>query len=145
MEQQESNLFEVKITETGKRYINRYAALSYTILVFVIFHTAILSIWNGWQIVQQFKMEVSPLYPEASFYNKVYPYISLLLNFLVLIANVYFLRFPRQLKKSIELNDTESANAAFRILFQGAILFLVSIIITVADILYGFLLAVRTT
>ncbi len=144
MEQRDSALFEVKITDVGRKYINRYAALSYTILTLVILNTIISSAWNGWQIVQQFKLEESPLYSPTFSYNNVYPYISIFINFLVLLANIYFLRFPRRLKRSIELNDTERANNAFKILFQGAVLFLITLVITVADILLGFFIAIRT-
>ncbi|HEX7844286.1 MAG TPA: hypothetical protein VF476_00720, partial [Chitinophagaceae bacterium] len=44
--QEESGLFQVRFTEEGKKYIKKFAGISYSILVFIFFEAGIVIYLN---------------------------------------------------------------------------------------------------
>ena len=73
----------------------------------------------------------------SSSYFQVYPYVTTLYNLGVLIANIYSLRFPRRLHKSIILNDEFGANQAFRLSLKAAYWFLIVLVLNGSLLVWG--------
>ncbi len=70
MMEEESGLFQVSFNEQGKKFIRKFAAISYTILVLVIFQSAISVYWSIIMLVNDNGFT-------TAFYDKVYPYMSI--------------------------------------------------------------------
>jgi hypothetical protein len=128
--QEESGLFQVRINDQGKKFIRKFAAISYTMLVMVVFQ-ACVSIYWGVRMLTHTAVSLatySRLHP--TLYDKVYPYISILFSILGLVANVYYLRFPGVLLHSMEIGDEYGANKAFGMLYKGVLVFLFYLLIS---------------
>ena len=136
MAQEESGLFEIRLTEDGKKFIRKLVTISYGIQVLVIFQSAVSIYWSIRIFIMQNDYE--RLY--NTMYDKIFPYLAIVLAVLNLIYNMYFVRFPRQLQWSIEANDELGANRAFRILFRGALIFLSWLLINSASIIWSLML-----
>ena len=136
MTQEESGLFEIRLTEDGKKFIRKLVAISYGIQVLVIFQSAVSFYWS----IRIFTMQndYERFYNTA--YDKIFPYLSIVLAVLNLMYNMYFVRFPRQLQRSIEAKDEFGANQAFKILFRGALVFLSWLLINSASIIWSVML-----
>lgn len=126
MMNEETGLFEVKFTEQGKKFIRKFVAISYTIFVLVLFSTTVSIIWSITTLTHRIPMEAND---SVSIYDAIYPYTSILFSLIALTSNFYYVRFPRVLLRCIELNDEFGANRAFGLLFRGAMIFLVWLIL----------------
>jgi len=130
---EESGLFQVRFTEEGKKFIRKFAAISYFILFLVFVENCVTIYWN-------LNSLTTSTY-DAAVLNKTYfrvmPYILILSSLLSLAGNIYYVRFPRVLLKCIEANDKYGANRAFRTLFRGAAIFLIWLLIATGMIAWG--------
>lgn len=126
-----TELFAIRINEDGKRWIGRFAKISYTMMVLVCFE-AVVSIYFG----------LNSLFLNSGTYTglyaTLYSYSALLFGVISLVSNIYYLRFPRQLLRSIKVGDEYGANRAFRTLLRGAWIFMLYLILDVALILLSF-------
>jgi hypothetical protein len=124
MTQEESDLFQVRLNEQGKNFIRKFAAISYTMMVLVFFGSVVTIYWDIKILVMRTSLTTG--YPgyTRKFYDMAYPYISMIFSLLALISNFYYLRFPRALLRSIKINDEFGANQSFKLLFKGALIFL---------------------
>ena len=138
--QNESGLFEIRITEHGKKFIRRFVAISYTILVLIFFESAISIYWGIRLLVT--RPPATEDYSEftQTTYDVVYPYISILSSLVAIVSNFYYIRFPRVLLRNIELNDEVGANRAFSLLFRGALIFLIWLILNTASIIWSLII-----
>jgi hypothetical protein len=125
------NLFEIRINERGKRYIVKFAAITYTMLVLVIFEATIALFWNIKFLAMNYGEYVNTLY------DRIYPYISIVATVLSIISNVLYLRFPRRLLRAINNNDEYGANQAFSLLFKGALVFLIWLLLITANLIWS--------
>src|SRR5690606_31929275 len=99
-------LFEIRLTEPGKKFIRKFVAISYTIMVLVLFESAISIYWNIKMAIMQFGTTgVSNLGFIPRTYDRVFPYLSILFSLLAIVSNFYYVRFPRVLLRNIELNN----------------------------------------
>ena len=122
MEQEHSELFHIRINERGEKYIRRFAAISYTMLVLLIFISAVTIYWNI-RFIVRYQNENSAPY-QATLYDQIFPYVSSALSLLAFVSNLLYLRFPRKLLNSIKTHDEYGANEAFSTLFNGALLYM---------------------
>jgi hypothetical protein len=129
--QGESDIFQIRLNEEGKKFIRKFASISYTMMVLVLFGSVISIFWN---IKMLIKGNASF---ETSLYNKIYPYVNLLAAVLAIASNFYYLRFPQALLRSIKNNDEFGANKAFKLLFRGALIFLSWLIVSSGQIVWG--------
>ena len=137
--QNEPGLFEIRLTEHGKKFIRKFVAISYTILVLIFFESAISIYWGIRLLVTRpFATADYPEFAQTT-YDEVYPYVSILLSLMSIVSNFYYIRFPRVLLRSIELNDELGANRAFNLLFKGALIFLIWLLMSTASIIWSFL------
>lgn len=134
--QNESDLFEIRINEQGKKFIRRFVAISYTIMVLVFFESAISIYWTIRILVTK---PADVAYSEylTTLYDRVYPYLSILFSLMAVVSNFYYIRFPRVLLRSIELNDESGANRAFNLLFKGALIFLLWLLLVTANMIWN--------
>jgi hypothetical protein len=123
MSQEESGLFQIRLNEEGKKYIRKFAALSYTMIVLVFFQTGIAVYWSVRMIIWAGGGLGNIEGYAPRFYDKIYPYVSIVFNIMGLIANIYYLKFPRAMLRSVNINDEHGANKAFGLLFRGALIF----------------------
>ena len=134
MIQEESDLFRITLNEQGKKFIRKFAAISYTMLVLVIFVAVVSLYWNIKILVMDYQKYV------PTFYDKIYPYFSILSATLSVISNLYYLRFPRALLRSIKINDEFGANQAFGLLFKGAVIFLFWLLLITASMIWSLMI-----
>jgi hypothetical protein len=116
---EEPSLFQLRFTEEGKDFIRKFAAISYVIITLVIIHSAIIIYWD----IKILFLRTGLI--SIRTYDKAIPYLSLLMSVLAIISNIYYTNFPRQLLRSIKMDDEAGANRAFRTLFIAAVIFLI--------------------
>jgi len=130
-ENNQNELFDIRINEDGKKWIARFEQISYTMLVLVLFEAAI-SLFVGLRALIYYRSVF------AGIYGVIYPYTSILFALLALVSNFYYLRFPRQLLRSIKIGDEYGANQAFKTLLRAGWLFLIYLILSSITILLSF-------
>lgn len=135
MIQEESGLFQVRFTEEGKKYIRKFAAISYVLLVLVLFENGINIYWNVKSLMTRSSDTVTGY--GNGFYYTIMPYILIISSFFSVASNVYYLRFPRVLSRSLDANDEWGANKAFGILFKGAAIFLLWLLLGTATLIWS--------
>ena len=134
MIQEESGLFQVRLNEEGKSFIRRFVAISYSIQVLVFFIAIVNIYWNIKMIIMRINI---PQGPFDSPYFRAVPYLSTVASFGILIANLYYLSFPRALYRSLKLNDEFGANQSFRVLLRGAYLFLGVLLVNALTLIWS--------
>ena len=137
MIQEESDVFQVRLNDLGKKYIQKFAAISYTMLVLVIFGSVVAVYWDIKILVM--RASLTNNYPgfTRTFYDMAYPYISMIYSLLAVMANIYYLRFPRILLRSIIIKDEFGANQAFQSLFTGAFIFLLWLLVNSCTLIWS--------
>jgi hypothetical protein len=113
----DSNLFQVRFTDEGRKFIRRFAAISYTIFALVTIDGVIQLIFA----YRTFEMNKGVGFN----WSTISGYSPFVIVPAALVSNVYYCRFPRLLIRRIEQNDEAGANRAFRVLATGAVIFLV--------------------
>jgi predicted small integral membrane protein len=137
MTQEETGLFQVRFTDEGKKFIRKFVALSYTIIVLIIFECAILIYWEIRILATGGNERSSVLGFTPTLYDRIYPYISLSFSVLSVISNIYYVRFPQALLRSLDINDESGANRAFSLLFRGALVYLLWLILGTANLIWS--------
>lgn len=84
MTQEESGLFQVRLNDQGKRFIRKFAAISYTILVLVIFENGVSIYWNIKRLVTRMSDTSEYFGYTPTFYDNIYPYILVLFSLLAI-------------------------------------------------------------
>lgn len=134
--QNESGLFEIRLTEDGKKFIRKFVAISYTLMVLVVFESVYAIYLNVRVLVTRYPvMSDSPGFTLTT-YDLIMPYFSIVSSMMGIVSNIYYTRFPRVLLRSIELNDEFGANRAFSLLFKGGLIFLVWLLLNTAGIIW---------
>ena len=136
--QEEPGLFQVIITEAGKKYIKKFAAISLIILVLSIFENGVTIYWNVKTIIARTNRTGAYVGYSDTFYFRTIPYILTVSAILLIISNIYFIRFPRELLRSINTNNEPEANRSFGTLYKGACILLVWLIISSVTIIWSF-------
>ena len=71
--QEESGLFEIKFNEEGKKFIRRFAAISYTIIVLVIFESIISIYWTIKMLLTRLPATADIPGYTTTLYDKIFP------------------------------------------------------------------------
>ena len=137
MIQEEPGLFQVRLNEEGKKYIRKFAAISYTMLVVVIFQAGISVYWSIRMLARTAVSLGSLAGYRPTLYDKVYPYFSIFFSIAGVVSNIYYLKFPRVLLHSMEISDEYGANQAFGLLFRGALIFFFYLVISLAMMIWS--------
>jgi hypothetical protein len=136
---EEQSLFQVRFTDEGKKYIRKFAAISYSILVLVVLMNVSIFYWSIKAISA--RSAAGNIYDQMStgLYFRLMPYIMMVLSLLSLLGNIYYIRFPQELLRCLEANDEPGANKAFAVLFKGAVIFLVWLLLDMVTIIWDLL------
>ena len=137
MHQEEPGLFEVRFTEQGKKFIRKFAAISYFILTMVIFQAGVNIYWNIKALTMRAEAEAANKLVMPGLYFKLMPYISILIALGTVVSNIYYLRFPNALLRCMETNDELGANKTFDTLYKGAFVFLILLLINTATMVWS--------
>jgi hypothetical protein len=137
--QQESGLFEIRLNDQGKKFIQKFVGISYTILVLVIFGSATSIYWNIRMLVIRRSGSTASEIPITT-YETIIPYCSIFFSIIAVFSNFYYVRFPRVLLRKIELNDEVGVNQAFGLLFKGALIFLFWLIFSTVTTIWSLLI-----
>ncbi len=127
----ESDILQVRFTEEGKNYIRKFVSISYVLFSLVICLTVL-------EFYQEIKLMVEK--HEAGLpVIDTYAVIYILWSILSVISNVYYVRFPIVLLRSIEGNDETEANKSFGLFFKSAVIFLITLIISTGLVVWNIL------
>jgi hypothetical protein len=133
---EEQSIFQVRFTDEGKKYLRKFAAISYFILVLVVLTNVSIFYWSIKAIAA--RSATSDLYDQmaSGLYFRLMPYIMMALALFSFIGNIYIIRFPQELLRCLETNDEVGANKAFAVLFKGAVIFLLWLLFNMATIIW---------
>lgn len=138
MKQEESELFQITITEAGKKQIRKFAAISLIILLFGFFVNGVTIYWNVKALIARANRTGAYIgYTDSSYYRFI-PYILIGAAILLIISYIFYIRFPRELLNSINTNNEFGANKSFGTLLKAACLLLVYLVISTATIIWSF-------
>ena len=125
--QPESSLFEIRVNETGKIYIRKFLRLIVPGLIFFLL-TFIISLCMSVKYIllsyDNTGLGKIPLSLRASYS------FSGLTSIVNLLAIIFYMRFAKALKNGLAKNDEQLFNRSFRYLSTNALLFLVTMIMT---------------
>ena len=134
-DQPSSDLFELQLNNTGKNYIRRFYRLGTFILVANTFTCVIFNLSIGLDILQAIKDDAgehSMSLPDL-FYNAH----LIVYNFINIVGVYFYVRFTKKIRRSIELNDEYGMNLSFKYFYINAVLFAISLIVSlVAELMY---------
>lgn len=137
--QEQPELFQITITETGKKYIQKFAAISIVIMVLVFFENCYSIYLNIKMIIGREKNPGTYRGFNDGLYWGVLPYLLSIASLFSIISNIFYTRFPRLLLRSINNKDELRANESFKTIYTGAIIFLVWMLIGTAASIWSFL------
>ena len=126
--QQESSLFEIRLNETGQRYIRKFCRLVIPVLIFLIVTMVINLLVTVKYLLLNFSPGGSSIRIPVAM--RVTPYFSMVTAIINFLAVIYYIRFANSLKRSLAKNDEQMFNMSFRHISQNALLFLVTLILT---------------
>lgn len=130
-----AELFQVRFTEEGKKYIRKFADISY-ILMGLVFFNAVISIYFVIKFMILKASAGNGLFNTSStFIERVSPYLEILTSILLIVSNLYFTRFPRALIRSLDTGNESDANQAFLGLFRCTRVFLFMLLISTVQLI----------
>jgi uncharacterized membrane protein YcgQ (UPF0703/DUF1980 family) len=125
--QPESSLFEIRVNENGKSYIRKFLKLIVPGLIFFGL-TFIIGLFASVRyIILSYSTTNSLKIPLTV---RVTYFFEVLTSVVNLLAIIFYMRFAYALKKGLAKNDEELFNRSFRYLSRNALLFLVTMIMT---------------
>ncbi len=133
MEQGEE-LFQVRFNEEGKKYIRKFANISYLLMGLVFFNSFAAIYLQIKFIVMQASSGSSRQYISYSLFDRLAPYLYIITNILIVLSNQYFTRFPRALIRSLDSGNETDANNVFKYLVKSAGVFLFILLINMIQI-----------
>ena len=125
--QTEESVFQIRLTENGKRFINKVSRIIWPVIIFSLVITVLDLISSLQTLFIYF-----PRYRRYGYSQNfvIYPVFRIVIELAVEINSIYFLKFVLKMKRSAELNDENGFNRSFRFLFISSILWLIGIILT---------------
>jgi len=134
-DQASSNLFQLRLNNTGKDYIQRFYRLGNFIFVANTITCIIFNFYIGYDILQAMTSE--PGEESLSLPYLLYSGYSMIFNFINIVSVYFYVRFTKKIKASIELNDEHGMNLSFRYFYSNALLFTISLILSlVSEVIY---------
>lgn len=125
--QQESSLFEIRVNESGRSYIRKFLKIIVPGLIFFLLSFIIsLCITVRYILLSFAKTDLVKL-PVTL---KVTYSFSMLISITNLLAMIFYMRFANSLKNGLAKDDEQLFNRSFLYLSRNALLFLVTMIMT---------------
>jgi hypothetical protein len=129
------DLFQVRFSEEGKKYIRKFANISY-LLMGLVFFNSFATIYFEIKLIMLRASAGKNLQTDSySLLDRIAPYLGILANLLVVISNQYLTRFPRALIRSLDSGNETDANKAFIYLVKCAGVFLFLLLINTAQLI----------
>ncbi|MEO8405000.1 MAG: hypothetical protein ABI480_10405 [Chitinophagaceae bacterium] len=129
MEQENGNLFEVKLDETGRRYIRKL----YRLLTLILIGFTIISIAAGviqiHRIIRYADKSIVGLLPNLIL--GVEPMVSLFLIFINAIALVYYYKFAKTISSGVDDDNPIRFNESFKFLYRNVLVNMVSLVLNI--------------
>jgi hypothetical protein len=141
MNETPTELFDIKIDETGIYYIRKLFRLTVIIYIILSLLTAYYLLSEIIVIVERSGMNVSD---RLSFFRvKILPFLYLASTLGNFIGVYYYVRFYRSLFKSINRHDQAGFNRSFKYAFRNSIVFigvmLISLITSTLELMNAFM------
>jgi len=134
-DQASSNLFQLRLNNTGKDYIQRFYRLGNFILIANTITCILFNLYIGYDMLQAVKYE--PGEESLSLPDLLYSGYSMIFNFINIVSVYFYVRFTKKIKASLELNDEHGMNLSFRYFYINALLFTISLILSlVSEVIY---------
>ena len=132
MEQEsDNNLFEVKLDETGKKYIHKM----YRLVVLALIGITIISLTSGilevHRIIEYADSNVSSLW--SYLILRVHPVINLVIIIVNVVAITYYYKFGKGISSSIDDDNPIRFNDSFRLLYRNVVVSLVALALNIAS------------
>ena len=132
---EQRELFDIKLTASGKLYIRKFAVLARTIILLGL---VISFIHIATTVISYIKFDPS-LYAKYKLLvleNKLLPYYTLVYCLLFYPQMYFYWQVTKCLKKGLNYNDEETFNRGFHALFRYSILGVASM--ALSSLFYGF-------
>ena len=134
-----SDLFEIKLSEEGTRYIRKLLPLAKSILILGILISAV-SIANGIYFMMNNKLDFSGLSYWQNLYFKIFPFYQCLHSVLFLMQIYFYWKVRQYLMAGIKYKNEISFNRSFFFFYKNAvwtiITFVTAFIFSVLDFVY---------
>ena len=134
-----SDLFEIKLTEEGARYIRRFIPIVKFILILGILISTV-SMADGIYFMLYNKVDFSMLDYWQSLYFKIFPFYQCFHSVLFLIQIYFYWKVRQHLKTGITYRNEISFNRSFLYLYKNAIwillAFIGNFIFSILDLVY---------
>jgi len=121
------DIFEIKLNETGKRYIQKFSSLGSIILIINVFVTLIIIGLEIYSLARDNNTKTITSPKEA--YFLIYPYYSICYSIVALAGLYYYVLFFKKIKNSVTNSDELRFNLSFKYLYRNALIFLISMIL----------------
>ena len=125
--EQEPCLFEIRVNENGKSYIRKFWKLIvFGLILFSL--TFIIGLYMSARYI--FLSYANTDLAKIPLTLRVTYYFSTLTSIVNLVAIIFYARFANLLRLGLTKNDEQMFNRAFRYLSQNALLFIVTMVMT---------------
>ena len=130
-----AGLFQLQLNNTGKNYIQRFYRLGNFIL---IANTITCVIFNFYILIEILRITKVDADAESfSLPNVFYNCYLIVYNFINIVSVYFYVRFTKKIKRAIELNDEYGMNLSFRYFYINALLFAISLTLSlVSELMY---------
>ena len=141
-EAEQQNLFDVKLSATGRYYIRRFAVLA---RIIILFGLIISGIHIASTVIAYVKFDPNLLkkYKLLVLQNKISPYYTFVYCLLFYPQMYFYWQVTRYLKKGLIYNDEETFNKAFHSLFRFSVFGLGSIVLSLGAYVLELLIFIK--
>lgn len=115
-----SDLFEIKVSEDGIKYIRKFAQLVKFVVILGIL-ISIASISSGVYYIMGNKVDYSALDYWKRLYFKLFPFFQCLHSLLFLVQLFFYWRFKKYILTGVNYRNETNFNQAFHELYKNGI------------------------
>ena len=137
MDNEKNELFTIRINQTGRLYIRKFAKLATAIFILSAFYTTIV-VYRYWDIVSNYSWFSNRA---LSVWIKLESILFVIVTVLNLICVYFYARFAKKLFFHLEKENEEEFNLSFSLIFKNALLLLLVLILDLVIALSGFMSA----
>ena len=121
------NIFEIRINETGKKYIHKFYRLGTSIFVINIILNLVFLVTEIYNLVEILSQ------PDAdeNLYLIIFPVFYIIYTVFAFLGVYYYVIFSRKINAGIVNYNEFGLNLSFRYLYLNALIFLISMIFLV--------------
>jgi hypothetical protein len=129
------DLFDSKLSASGKLFIRKFASLTQTLMVFGIIISALIVIQAIVRFIR-FKPEIFNALPLMKLQYTTYPYVAVISSIILLLQVFYYRKAGKLLSESVNDGDEEKFNSSFSYLYRNAVVSIGAFILSI--LLYSF-------